>query len=73
MIVSRALILAWMDLLRPRILRLALMGIALTILLFVVLQSALFWVVRISLSMHQLTELRLALNLPEGNYRIERG
>ena len=27
-------------------------------------------VVRISLSMHQLTELRLALNLPEGNYRI---
>jgi CysZ protein len=46
MIVSRALVLAWMDLLRPRILRLALMGIALTILLFVVLQSALFWVVR---------------------------
>lgn len=30
-------------------------------------------VVRITLSMHQLTELRLALNLPEGNYRIERG
>jgi hypothetical protein len=29
--------------------------------------------VRITLSMHQLTELRLALNLPEGNYRIERG
>lgn len=29
-------------------------------------------VVRITLSMHQLTELRLALNLPEGNYRIER-
>ena len=46
MIVSRALVLAWMDLLRPRILGLALIGIALTILLFVVLQSALFWVVR---------------------------
>lgn len=29
-------------------------------------------VVRITLSMHQLTELRLALNLPEGNYRIEK-
>lgn len=29
-------------------------------------------VVRITLSMHQLTELRLALNLPEGNYRIDR-
>lgn len=29
-------------------------------------------VVRISLSIHQLTELRLALNLPEGNYRIEK-
>lgn len=28
-------------------------------------------VVRVTLSMHQLTELRLALNLPEGNYRIE--
>ncbi|WP_378945595.1 hypothetical protein [Paracoccus sp. R86501] len=28
-------------------------------------------VVRISLTMHQLTELRLALNLPEGNYRLE--
>lgn len=27
---------------------------------------------RIALTMHQLTELRLALNLPEGNYRIER-
>ena len=29
-------------------------------------------VVRIAFTMHQLTELRLALNLPEGNYRIER-
>ena len=29
-------------------------------------------VVRVTLSMHQLTELRLALNLPEGNYRIDR-
>lgn len=46
MIVARALLLAWMDLLRPRILRLALMGIGLTILLFVLLQSALFWAIR---------------------------
>lgn len=46
MIVFRALTLGWMDLLRPRILGLALMGMALTILLFVVLQAALFWVVR---------------------------
>jgi hypothetical protein len=29
-------------------------------------------VVRVTLTMHQLTELRLALNLPEGNYRIEK-
>ena len=28
-------------------------------------------VVRICLTMHQLTELRPALNLPEGNYRLE--
>ncbi|MCF3972791.1 hypothetical protein [Paracoccus salsus] len=28
-------------------------------------------VARITFSMQQLTELRLALNLPEGNYRIE--
>lgn len=27
-------------------------------------------VLRITLSMHQLAELRLALNLPEGNYRL---
>lgn len=46
MIVFRALALGWLDLLRPRILRLALMGLALTVLLFVVLQSALFWAVR---------------------------
>ena len=30
-------------------------------------------VVRVTFSMHQLEELRLALNLPEGNYRLERG
>ncbi|TGN57289.1 hypothetical protein E4L95_13515 [Paracoccus liaowanqingii] len=29
-------------------------------------------VVRVTLSMHQLTELRLALNLPEGNYRLDK-
>lgn len=30
-------------------------------------------VVRITFTMEQLSELRLALNLPEGNYQIERG
>lgn len=29
-------------------------------------------VVRVTFTMHQLAELRLALNLPEGNYRIEK-
>ncbi|SEN63247.1 hypothetical protein SAMN04489859_101190 [Paracoccus alcaliphilus] len=28
-------------------------------------------VMRITFTMQQLTELRLALNLPEGNYRVE--
>ena len=46
MSVLRALTLAWLDLLRPRILRLALMGIGLTILLFVALQAVAFWAVR---------------------------
>lgn len=46
MIVLRALSLGWLDLLRPRILRLALMGVGLTILLFVLLQSAVFWAIR---------------------------
>lgn len=46
MIVLRALTLGWLDLLRPRILTLALTGMALTILLFVLLQTAVFWAVR---------------------------
>lgn len=29
-------------------------------------------VMQVVFTIHQLTELRLALNLPEGNYRIER-
>lgn len=29
-------------------------------------------VARVVLTLHQLAELRLALNLPEGNYRIEK-
>ncbi|WP_022706529.1 MULTISPECIES: hypothetical protein [Paracoccus] len=29
-------------------------------------------VVRVTFTMQQLSELRLALNLPEGNYRLER-
>ena len=43
----RALILGWADMLRPRILGLVLLGIALTILLFVALQAALFWALRL--------------------------
>ena len=46
MTVLRALPLRWLDLLRPRILRLALMGMGLTILLFVALQAAVFWALR---------------------------
>lgn len=42
----RALALGWGDLLRPRIFKLALAGIALTILLFVVLQAGMFWLIR---------------------------
>ncbi|TBN36576.1 hypothetical protein EYE42_15400 [Paracoccus subflavus] len=44
--VLRSLTLGWLDLLRPRILTLVLTGMALTILLFVVLQAAVFWAVR---------------------------
>lgn len=43
----RALALGWGDLLRPRILSLALVGIGLTLLLFVVLQAAAFWLIRL--------------------------
>lgn len=46
MIVARALILGWGDLLRPRVLSLVAMGIALTILLFVALQAGTFWLIR---------------------------
>lgn len=47
MIVLRALTLGWGDLLRPRILSLALAGIGLTLVLFVVLQAVTFWVIRV--------------------------
>lgn len=46
MSITRALLLGWGDLLRPRILTLVLTGIALTIGLFVALQTATFWLVR---------------------------
>lgn len=42
----RALALGWGDLLRPRVFKLALAGIALTILLFVALQAGMFWLIR---------------------------
>ncbi|WP_378945603.1 EI24 domain-containing protein [Paracoccus sp. R86501] len=42
-----ALTRGWADLLRPRILRLVLLGVALTIGLFVALQAAIFWVIRL--------------------------
>lgn len=45
--VWRALTMAWTDLLRPRILRLLLIGMGLTIALFVVLQAAVFALIRI--------------------------
>lgn len=43
MMVLGALLSGWLDLLRPRILSLVLAGLALTILLFVVLQAGVFW------------------------------
>lgn len=47
MIVTRALLRAWGDLLRPHILTLVLIGIGLTILLFVALQAGTFWLIRL--------------------------
>ncbi|MDB6177464.1 EI24 domain-containing protein [Paracoccus sp. Z330] len=46
MIAVRALLAGWADMLRPRILSLVLTGIALTIMLFVALQAATFWLIR---------------------------
>ncbi len=43
----RALLLGWADLLRPRIFGLVLLGIGLTVLLFVALQAGLFWALRL--------------------------
>jgi uncharacterized protein involved in cysteine biosynthesis len=42
-----ALTRGWADLLRPRVLRLVLLGIALTIGLFVAMQAAIFWMIRL--------------------------
>ena len=42
-----ALTRGWADLLRPRILRLVLLGVALTIGLFVALQAVIFWAIRL--------------------------
>lgn len=42
-----ALTRGWADLLRPRILRLVLLGVALTIGLFVALQALIFWAIRL--------------------------
>jgi len=42
-----ALTRGWADLLRPRVLRLVLLGVALTIGLFVALQAAIFWIIRL--------------------------
>ena len=47
MMVVRAFTRGWSDLLRPSILRLVALGLALTILLFVLLQAGIFWLVRI--------------------------
>jgi CysZ protein len=43
----RALVKGWGDLLRPSVLRLVLLGIALTLGLFVLLQAAIFWALRL--------------------------
>ncbi|UFS66184.1 EI24 domain-containing protein [Paracoccus denitrificans] len=44
--VLRALILAWGDLLRPRIFGVVALGVALTLVLFVALQAGAFWAIR---------------------------
>ncbi|SEN63329.1 Uncharacterized protein involved in cysteine biosynthesis [Paracoccus alcaliphilus] len=46
MTILRAVALAWADLLRPRILSLALMGLGLTLALLIALQAAIFWAIR---------------------------
>ncbi|WP_240637860.1 EI24 domain-containing protein [Paracoccus aestuarii] len=46
-IAVRALARGWGDLMRPSVLRLAILGVALTVTLFVALQVAIFWVIRI--------------------------
>lgn len=43
----RALLRGWADLLRPSVLRLVLLGIGLTLVLFVALQAAIFWALRL--------------------------
>lgn len=43
----RALFLAWGDLLRPRIFGIVLLGIALTLVLFALLQAGAFWAIRV--------------------------
>lgn len=43
----RAMLRGWADLLRPSVLKLVILGIALTLLLFVALQAAIFWAIRI--------------------------
>lgn len=43
----RALLLGWQDLLRPQVLRLVLLGIGLTLLLFAALQAGIFWLLRL--------------------------
>lgn len=45
--VLRALLLAWGDLLHPRILGVVALGVGLTLLLFVALQAAAFWAIRL--------------------------
>ena len=42
-----AMVRGWQDLLRPRILRLVLVGIGLTLLLFAALQAGIFWLLRL--------------------------
>lgn len=47
MLPLRAMIRGWQDLLRPQVLRLVLVGIGLTLLLFAALQAAIFWLLRL--------------------------
>lgn len=72
--IVKALARAWRDLFRPRILSVVLLGVGLTILLFVALQAGLFWLIRAvtpgSFTLPYLGEIALAAPLSWGSLAL---